>query len=313
PDAEQLSVGFFAEDNWKLNDALTLNLGLRLDYLNTEADPLYNVLPDFATGGAAPNPMVINGRTDESDLGWHLHAGLTWKMTPAWSQSLLLASSYRAADVMERFKYINLAGGVSLFGNPDLDPERSLYAEYGLRYDEKPLKAELRLFANIVTDYIAEKSVNATTRRMENVDDARIYGAELEARWQFLDNWALFGNATGLYGKDENTGRALPGVSPVSGRVGIDFSHENGFWAKADTLMIAPQRHTPEGVDDTKGIITLNAAAGWRFETGRLKHDISLVIDNILDTRYYNYLAHQRGYTVWEPGISASLNYSVTF
>jgi hemoglobin/transferrin/lactoferrin receptor protein len=118
---------------------------------------------------------------------------------------------------------------------------------------------------------------------------------------------------TGLYGKDENTGRALPGVAPISGRVGLDFSHNSGFWARADTFMIAPQRHTPENVDDTKGIITLNAALGYRFESSRLKHDISLVVDNIFDTKYYNYLAHQRGYTVWEPGIAASLNYSVKF
>jgi hemoglobin/transferrin/lactoferrin receptor protein len=312
PSAEQLSLGLFAEDDWKLNDAFTLNLGLRLDHLNTEADPLYDVRPNFGTGGSTVF-RELNGKTDENDLGWHLHAGLTWKMAGAWSQSLLLASGYRAADVMERFKYINLGNNVELFGNPDLDPERSLYAEYGLRYAGRPLRAELRLFADIVTDYIAEKSVSATERKMENVDDARIYGAELEARWQFLGNWGLFGNVTGLYGKDENTGRALPGVAPVSGRLGLDFSHENGFWVKADTFMLAPQRHTPEGAGHTKGVITLNAAAGWRFEAGGLKHDLSLVLDNLLDTRYYNYLAHQRGYTVWEPGVSASLNYGLAF
>ncbi|MDR2077199.1 MAG: TonB-dependent receptor [Desulfovibrio sp.] len=315
PDATQVSVGLFAEDNWKLNSALTLNLGARLDFLNTRADPLYNVSPvprqQAVTKVRAPGKL--GERTDEDDIGWHLHAGLTWKMDEAWSQSLLLASSYRAADVMERFKYIDLGGGQILLGNPELDPEQTIYAEYGLHYDRRPFRADLRLFANIVTDYIAERAVDSTTRVMDNVDDARIYGAELEARWQFLDDWGLFGNLTGLYSRDENTGRALPGVAPVSGRTGIDFSHGSGFWARADTFLLAPQRHTPDDVTGTKGVITLNAAAGYRFETGGLKHDISLVIDNILDTRYSNYLAHQRGYTIWEPGIAASLNYSVEF
>jgi hemoglobin/transferrin/lactoferrin receptor protein len=313
PDAEQISVGLFAEDNWKINDALTLNLGARLDYLDTEADPMYLVSP--APGPGNTSSRQLYGKTDERDLGWNLHAGLTWKMTEAWSQSLLLASSYRAADVMERFKYINLGSNplLELYGNPELDPEQSLYAEYGLHYDRRPFRADLRLFANIVTDYIAEKAVSAARREMENVDDARIYGAELDARWQFLENWGLFGSVTGLYGRDENTGRALPDVAPVSGRTGIDFAHGGGFWAKLDTLMIAPQRHTPEGVGDTKGVITLNAAAGYRFETAGIRHDLSLVVDNILDTRYYSYLAHQRGYTIWEPGVAASLNYSVEF
>jgi hemoglobin/transferrin/lactoferrin receptor protein len=102
-------------------------------------------------------------------------------------------------------------------------------------------------------------------------------------------------------------------VAPVSGRLGVDFSHPIGFWARLESEMIAAQRSTPNDVEGTKGVMLLNAAAGWTFKTGALKHDISLSLDNMLDTRYYNYLAHQRGSTVWEPGISAMLNYSVEF
>jgi hemoglobin/transferrin/lactoferrin receptor protein len=315
PEATQFSAGLFLEDNWKINSALTLNLGARLDYLNTEADPLYLVspVPGQQAVNRVPAPGKSGQKTDEDDIGWHLHAGLTWKMDQAWAQSLLLASSYRAADIMERFKYIDLGGGLILQGNPELDPEQTMYAEYGLHYDQHPLRADLRLFANIVTDYIAEKPSVQNTRIMDNVEDARIYGAELDARWQFLDNWGLFGQITALYSRDENTGRALPGVAPVSGRLGVDFSHDSGFWARVDSLMIAPQRHVPDDVAPTKGVMTLNAAAGYRFEAAGLKQDISLVLENICDTRYYNYLAHQRGYTVWETGIAAALNYSLEF
>jgi hemoglobin/transferrin/lactoferrin receptor protein len=50
PDARQLSVGLFVEDNWSLNHAFTLNLGARLDRLNTQADPMI-IIP--------PNPNAI--------------------------------------------------------------------------------------------------------------------------------------------------------------------------------------------------------------------------------------------------------------
>ena len=308
PNAEQISIGVFAEDNWKINDAFTLNVGARLDYLNTEADPMYDVTPrNYHMGGTK-----LYGHTNDDDLGWHLHAGLTWKMTDDWSQSLLLASSYRAADVMERFKYINL-GGVELYGNPDLDPEQSYYAEYALQYNAKPFKADLRLFANIVTDYIAEKRVSSSRIELDNVDDARIYGAELDLRWNFHDYFGVYGNVAALYARDEENNQALPGAAPGTGMVGIDFTHPSGFWARLESNMIAPQRSTPDNVDGTKGVILLGAVAGYTFHTGALKHDISLGLDNIFDTRYYNYLAQQRGIRVWEPGLAAMLNYAVEF
>ena len=309
PDARQISAGVFIEDNWKLNDAFTLNLGARLDHMNTESAPMYNVTPqNYLQGGDK-----IYGHKSEANLGWHLHAGLTWNLDEVWSQSLLLASSYRAADVMERFKYINLGGGVELYGNPDLDPEQSYYAEYALRYNAPSFKAELRLFANIVTEYIAEKRASSKRIALDNVDDARIYGTELELRWDFHDHFGGYGNAAALYARDEENNQALPGAAPVTGKAGVDFTHPSGFWARLETDMIAPQRSTPKDVDGTGGVMLLGAAAGYTVTTGALKHDVSLSLDNIFDTRYYNYLAQQRGIRVWEPGFAAMLNYSIEF
>lgn len=305
PKADQVSVGIFAENNWKVSDAVTVNIGGRLDYLNTQSEPMYNATPAATT--------KIYGHGTEEDLGWHLHAGATWKMNDVWSQSLLFASSYRAADLLERFKYITLGNNTTLYGNPNLDPEQSFYAEHGLSYDATPFKADLRLFANIVTDYIAEKQVDDTRRELDNVDDARIYGAELDLRWNFADEWGVYGSVAALYGRDEEAGQALPNIAPIAGKIGIDVTRASGFWARLESDAIAPQRHTPDGVDGTKGVILLGAAAGYSFHTGAAKHTISFVVDNIFDTRHHNYLAHQRGYTVWQPGFSAMANYGIEF
>lgn len=308
PDARQTSFGIFGEDNWKLNSAFTLNLGARLDGLLTKSDEYYKVNPPYPGTSA-----LLYGDKDEFDLGWHLHAGLTWKMTESWSQSLLLASSYRAADIMERFKYINLGGGREMLGNPELDPEQSYYAEYGLRYTSAPFTADLRLFANFVTDYIAEKQQSPTLITLDNVDDARIFGAELEARWNFSDYFGLYGSVTALYGRDEEKNQPLAGVAPLTGTIGIDFNHDTGLWARLETVMTARQNRTPDGVDHSAGYMTVNFALGYAFEVGRTKHDISLTVDNLFDARYYNYLAQTRGYDVWEPGLAFGLNYSVDF
>ncbi len=308
PDARQTSFGGFIEDDWRLAEKFTLNLGARLDGIWTSSDAFYKVNPPIGSP-----PVKVYGDKDETDLGWRLHAGLTWKMSQAWSQSFLLASSYRAADIMERYKYINLGGGKELYGNPELDPERAFYLEYGLNYSQKPIVIDLRLFGNIITDYIAEKTVSPTEIRMENVEDARIFGAELSGRWQLHSNISLFGSVAGLYGRNEEKNEPLAGIAPISGTVGIDFTHKSGLWAQLNAIMTAPQHRTPEGVPSSAGYTTVNAAAGYAFEIGRTKHEISLTGDNLFDLKYHNYLANQRGYEIWGPGVSGSINYSVEF
>ncbi len=308
PEPRQTSLGIFAEDNWILNESFTLNLGARLDGVRTLNEDFYKVNPPYPG-----TSTKIYGADSDDDIGWHLHAGLTWDMDEAWSQSLLLASSYRAADLMERFKYINLGGGRELYGNPNLDPEQSLYAEYGLHYAKNPFSADLRLFVNFVTNYIAEKQQSPTVIMLENVDDARIYGAELEARWQFAEHWGLYGNLSALYGRDEEKNQPLPGIAPLTGTIGVDYTHSSGLWARVESVMTAPQHEKPQGVDYSPGYMTMNVAAGYAFAIGPTKHEISIGVDNLFDARYYNYLANMRGYDVWEPGLSFFANYSVDF
>ena len=310
PDTRQTSIGFFAEDNYKINDTLTLNFGARLDYLNTDSKTMYLVTFDSLTGTTSMKKQYDS--MNKNDFGYHLHAGLTSQMSNEWSQSVLLASSYRAADVMERFKYINQGNLGEIYGNPDLKPEQTLYAEYGLRYSPKNFHAGMKIFGNIIKNYIAEKRTSPNRIDLHNVADANIYGIELDSRWQFHKNWALYGDVTALYGRDKENHQALPNVAPVLSKLGVDY-RKNGFFANLNSQWIAPKHDTPQNVASTSGAIILNTTLGYRFKTAKVKHNIILAINNIFDKRYYNYLANQRGYDLMEPGISASLGYSVNF
>jgi hemoglobin/transferrin/lactoferrin receptor protein len=293
PDARQTSVGIFAEDDWRLSRALTLNLGARVDGIETRND----------AGNGFP------AGADE-DIGWNLHAGLAWTMTPEWSQSLIVASSYRAADILERFKLIDLGGGQQLKGDPGLLPEKSVFAEYGAHYRDSSVSADARFFVNLINDYITEQRVSPALLTMANVGEALIYGTELEGRWRFAGPWGLFGALTGLVGRDESADEPLRGIAPLSGTTGVEY--DNGrFRARLDTRWAAPQHETPPDVASTAGYVTFNAMAGYRFAAWSLDHDVSLVLDNLLDQRYRNYLSNARGIDLLEPGFSAMLNYTV--
>ncbi len=295
PDSRQTAMGVFAEDDWRLGDKLTLNLGARLDLMQTKNEAGNG----FAAG-------------DQDDTGWNVHAGLTWRPAKAWSHTLLAASSYRAADVLERFKLIDLGGGQQLLGDPDLKPETSLFVEYGLHYQAGVLGADLRAFANTIYDFISQKRQSSTLLVMHNVGEARLYGAELEGRWRMAKAWTLFANLAALEGRDESADEPLPAIAPVSGQAGLTWE-EGRCWARLDTRWALEQNQTPDGVPAVGGYATLNAAYRYRLPWGGLKHELLLSVDNILDERYENYLANSRGIQLYEPGIAAALTYTVEF
>ena len=296
PTSTMLSMGVFAEDNWRLNEAFTLNLGARLDRI--EVSNKANATYDKET---------------EEDLGWNLHTGLTWTPAKHWSHTIIAASSYRAADILERFKNINLAPGVISRGNPNLDPETSYYLEYGLHYTTNTLSVTGSAYINYINNYIEEKQKNAALYEMENVGEARIYGLEMDADWRFSEHWNLYGNIAFANGRDLENEEALRSVAPVNGLSGIRYTMGNGFWARLETPWALRQSEVPNGTARSDGWITCNTAAGYDFKMGKTDNSVSLSVNNIFDKKYQNYLANSRGVELLEPGISAAINYQIAF
>lgn len=296
PTSTMLSMGIFAEDDWRLNEAFTLNLGARLDRI--EVSNKANANYDKGT---------------EEDLGWNIHAGLTWKPSRNWSHTLIAANSYRAADILERFKNINLAPGIVASGNPDLDPETSYYLEYGLHYTTATFSATGSAYINYINNYIEEKQKTAALFEMENVGEARIYGLELDADWRFAEQWNLYGNVAFANGRDLENEEALRSVAPINGLGGIRYTMGNGFWARLETPWALRQSEVPTGTQRSDGWITCNTAAGYDFKMGKTDNSVSLSVNNLFDKKYQNYLANSRGIELLEPGISAAVNYQITF
>ncbi|MBU1003300.1 MAG: TonB-dependent receptor [Proteobacteria bacterium] len=296
PNTTMTSSGVFVEDDWGLAEDWNLNLGARLDSVR------------IANGETA---TIDEGTTQ--DTGWNVHAGLVWRFAEGWSQNLIAASSYRVADIMERFKNINLGSGIILSGNPDLDPEQSLHLEYGLRFAQQEFSASGCLFMDSVENFITEEQVSSTSILVKNVGRARLYGAEGEASWRFRPNWSLYGNAAWLTGKDEGEDEPLPAVPPLNGLVGLRFEHPNGFWTRAEGQWAAGKHVVPQGTDPVPGWATANLALGFEIQDKALHHSLSLSLNNLFDRRYVNYLANARGIELLERGFNAELAYSLKF
>ncbi|NCC26280.1 MAG: TonB-dependent receptor, partial [Deltaproteobacteria bacterium] len=296
PNTDQLSVGVYAEDDWVLNPDWIINIGGRLDRIS-----------------------IVNERTEtvesgsRHDMSWAGNLGLTYRLTDRCSLTGLIASSYRIPTISELFKNINLGGGVTEEGNPDLDPERSIFAELGTHYADSDLSVDLSAYANFVDDLIVSSPVDPTLYRMENVSKAEIYGAEAAAQWAFASLWDLFGTLAYTRGRDVQQGEPLRFIPPLNGLVGIKHHPTENFWWTLESAWNAAQHEVPNGVDSSAFYAVVNARCGLEFEASGLMHELGLAINNLLDRQYYNYLATSRGVELAEPGINAVATWQIRF
>ncbi|MDD2391011.1 MAG: TonB-dependent receptor [Desulfobacterales bacterium] len=299
PTADQLSAGGFAEDDWHLSDTWTVNLGARIDYISMENDAADTwILPPAPT---TPNPELWPARTWD-DITWNAHAGLTWHVASEWSLTGICASSYRAPTILERFKYLNLAGGIVSRGNPDLDPERSLFFEFGLHYDASRVHFHSGLFANRLQDLIIDQKITPALYESANVNEAEIYGAEAEVSWNFIDGWLIEANIAYTTGRDTTENDDLPFIPPLKGMLSVRFDPMKSWWFKLGTDWALKQDNVPDDEDTTDGWITFNARVGFRFNAFYADNELILGAENITNAAYRNYLSTSRGIDLKEAG-----------
>jgi hemoglobin/transferrin/lactoferrin receptor protein len=297
PDSSQLTAGVFAEDDWKLAPAWTLNLGARGDSVN------------ITNGGGT---AVSGSGGEKNDANWGAHAGLTWAFSDPWSASVLAATSYRTPNILELYKRIVLGGGAIEQGDPNLKAEESRFLELSLKRQGESLRLTSSVFANFVENYITKEPTGGGNFKMTNIGTAMLLGAEQSVEWDFASGWMAYANAAYTYGRDETHAAWLPFVAPLSGLVGVKQTIGAWWWA-VESQWAASQNNTPGEVEASDAWATLNARVGYRTEAAGLRHEFTLGVNNLFDTSYTNYLTTARGNVYREPGTNAYLNYHVSF
>ncbi|MCG5533909.1 TonB-dependent receptor [Halorhodospira sp. 9621] len=179
--------------SYLLGDRLLVTLGARLDGhseysggVSPRVSGVYavndevRVKADYAEGFAAPNLLQLSGDYEMD----HSHM-----------------------PVPEAQFY--------LYGNPDLDPERSRSYSLALERTGQHSRQAITLFRTEVEDQIVEQRTGeerpdgAHVRRYDNIEEARTKGVELEAGWRWPDGSRIRGSYTYLAAHDRETGDRL--------------------------------------------------------------------------------------------------------
>lgn len=158
------TFSFYGQHEADLGNNLTGFLGARYYKVNADLE---------ATSSA--NPLASN--SDSRILG---SAGLVWTPSEQLALRVNINQGYSYPTLVQMFLQTT-ARGVTLTGNPNLNPETSTTAEIGARFDSGATVLDAALFFTEAKDYIDIQSTGPRTGTYVNVDGATSFGLELYA------------------------------------------------------------------------------------------------------------------------------------
>lgn len=263
-DARRSNFGFYFDDKIQLVDNLTFNIGARFDFVQTS------------------NLDIDGNRLSRNDEFFSLYLGSVFQITPYFSLLGNVGQSFRFPSVSELF-YTGLTGRGTVFGNPDLTPERSLNFDLGFRYLHEKFFASIYGFSNSIKDMIQKYGTFEEEEYFyRNLTSGRIYGLEGEFYYSLTKNVEIFINFHHMVGKEKNTDAALNYIPPS--RLTLWGKYSPGkFWIEPRiTLSSAVEDPGPLEIA-IDGYVLFDTILGFKVNDNLT---LVAIAQNILDETY---------------------------
>lgn len=305
---KETTNALFASMESTLPKDFTLNYGVRYTWVDSKVTNASAVKNGYAPGKVYNN--VDDGSSaklgSSSNSRPVFNFNVQWKrledttLRAGWSQG------FRVPLLQEKYLINNMGGG-SIYGNPNLDPEKSNNFEIGARYAGKALTADFSLFYNITDDMIT--TVYRTANKNDgytyvNADKAKTFGVELSLNYGIKETFFPYVDLTVMRRKTEwGTGVSSydSGVPALNVRYGLKTEYPlfNGRW-NTDTYLrsrTATKSYSPSSGETSRlaGYTTLNFATTYHFGPQK-RYMASVELLNITNQLY----AYES--SIYEPG-----------
>lgn len=270
---------FVQDQMFMLDEKLVVTAGLRYD--DYQAKPDSDTLKDHKSD-------AFTGRL-----------GAVYHFTDNFSTYGQFTQGFRAPTIHELYyDKENLAHGYKVISNPNLKPEESDAVELGLRLNGHLGSVATSVFynnyKNFIKDVTTYDSNNIQITTNENVDKAKIYGAELKTSiW--LDEalnapMGTYANFSVAYtrGEDKKTGRELDTVAPLTAVLGLGYDSPDEMWGGVvDVTMVATKdKWQEEDHFNTPGYTVVDMTTYYRPSKDLT---VRAGLFNAFDKKYWQY------------------------
>ncbi len=309
-DATIQDLGVYTEGNYRFSDFLSLNTGIRMDFVSSkinDPDPGFEKL----YGGE------INS-VDEHIIGGNIslkHFKNNLQLQVAYGRGV------RTASMVERYIYRFTIGQDSrqYIGNPYLKPEKNDQVELSVAKYFKSFSMGSSVFYSLMDDYITAK-VNPdfsapgsppeqAPKQFVNVD-AYQYGFDAFLKYHIFSGLQVSGDIAYTFAQNKTFDEPLAQVAPLLAHIGLKWE-KSKYWINFRTRISAKQnRYSPSfNETETPGYTIFDFRAGVK----PLKNlSIGVAVMNITDKAYYNHLnfsyknSDENAGKIFEPGRSFS-------
>ncbi|MFA6481309.1 MAG: TonB-dependent receptor [Bacteroidales bacterium] len=333
PDSKFGSGGIFIQhESSHLNDKLELTLGARIDRIRVAnelgLDP-FSLTVDGVVKEPVPGQRVVFEADTIGAWSWSANAGALYHLLKNLDFTANIGRSFRSPSLEERFKYIDLGSKVRL-GDPNLKPEKGLFADLGLRIWKERFQLQANGFINYLNDMIVETpgvfiyTLNTGTDagkvdtlpalKNANVDRALLAGFDASVNYQPFSNSVIYAKAAFVRGINLVQNSDLPLIPPFSTGVGFRYYVPGIFTVEWTTNWVAAQIKIAIGETATESYFLSDFSlysAAW--EAGITSFQIFAGVDNVFNKSYRNHLATNRGMILVEPGRNVYLKLVMRF
>lgn len=220
------------------------------------------------------------GFSAQDDTAWAGFVGATRALGGGFELAANVGTGLRFPSLSERF-FTGTTGRGDVISNVDLEPERSVSADAGVRYFGERLFLAVYAFRTEIDDYIERISVEPGVRTFVNLTSGTIQGVEMNGFYQATDALRLAWDGQAIEGEDD-AGAPLADVPPD--RVALQGDWRRGRWALQGRLQHRFEKGEPgPGEQVVPSAEVLSAALSYEIRDG---FRLSVTGDNLLDETY---------------------------